>query len=221
MTAIPRARSTDKRYYGLVEGIVEDNVDPDKQGRVKLRFPWFDEREITEWCRVAQPYAGNDYGMLFVPEIGDEVAVVFGHGDMRFGVVVGGLYNGQDTPPSHRAADLDQKMTKTKGGHVVLLDDTPKKQHVEVTTTSGHQLLLDDTPGSERVRLTTNGGHTVDLDDAGRKISITSSGGNSVTLDDGAGSISIDATAKISLSATAIEIKGGTVTVEGTPIRLN
>ncbi|OLB75176.1 MAG: hypothetical protein AUI14_21530 [Actinobacteria bacterium 13_2_20CM_2_71_6] len=55
---LPRSRSADQRYYGLVEALV-DEVDGDDEGRVKLRFPWFDDGTVTDWCRVSQLYAGK------------------------------------------------------------------------------------------------------------------------------------------------------------------
>src|SRR5262249_13689265 len=99
---VPRAQTTDKRYYGVVEGIVVDVFDPDKEGKIKVRFPWFDDDMVTEYCRVCQLYAGNGYGALFVPEVGDEVLIGFIHGDMRLPIVLGGLYNGKDKPSSYR-----------------------------------------------------------------------------------------------------------------------
>ena len=171
MSAISRTRSTDKRFYGVVEGVVTEVNDTDgKEGRVKVQFPWFDNQMETEWCRVRQFYAGNGYGAFFIPEVGDEVLVAFIHGDMRLPIILGGLYNGHDKPPSHRAADLDQKMIRTKGGH---------------------ELLFDDTSGKHRVRITTQGGHQADLSDADHKINVHSSGGQTMTIDDGAHSITL------------------------------
>src|SRR5260370_34761325 len=160
MSAVSRTRSTDKRFYGVVQGVVTEVNDAEGQeGRVKVQFPWFDDQMETEWCRVRQFYAGNGYGAFFIPEVGDEVLVAFIHGDMRLPIILGGLYNGQDKPPTHRAADLDQKMIRTKGQH---------------------ELLFDDTSGKQRVRVTTQGGHVVDLSDADRRITLQTSGGQNV-----------------------------------------
>ena len=166
--AVSRTRSTDKRFYGVVEGVVTDvNDTKAKEGRVKVQFPWFDEKMETEWCRVHQFYAGNGYGAFFVPEVGDEVLVAFIQGDMRLPIILGGLYNGKDKPPSHRAPDLDQKLIRTKGGH---------------------ELLFDDTQGKQRVRIRTNGGHTVDLDDSTRTITLQT-GAATITIYGASGNI--------------------------------
>ena len=120
-STLPRSRSTDRRYYGVVEAIVARVTDdPEHECRVKLRFPFFDGATAeSDWCRVVQPYAGNGYGAVFVPEEGDEVLVAFVHGDMRFPIVLGGLYNGVDKPPTDRTASRDQKLIRTKHGHQV------------------------------------------------------------------------------------------------------
>src|SRR5260370_3654410 len=145
MSAVSRTRSTDKRFYGVVQGVVTEVNDAEGQeGRVKVQFPWFDDQMETEWCRVRQFYAGNGYGAFFIPEVGDEVLVAFIHGDMRLPVILGGLYNGHDKPPSSRSSSKDQKMIRTKGKHELLFDDSSGKQRVSIKTSGGHTADLSD-----------------------------------------------------------------------------
>lgn len=159
-----RSRSTDRRFYGVVSALVVEVEDEAREGRVKLNFPWFDGGTSTsDWCRVAQPYAGPGHGAFFVPEIGSEVLVSFEHGDMRKPFVVGSLYNGKDKPATWRASDKDQKIFRTR---------------------VGHQLTLDDTKGEQGVRIETHGGHVVELSDDGKKIKITHSGGTTYEMTD-------------------------------------
>jgi uncharacterized protein involved in type VI secretion and phage assembly len=140
---VPRARSTDRRYFGVVEAIVVEN-EGDDEGRIKVQFPWFDGgATTTEWCRVSQLYAGGGYGSVFVPEKGDEVLVAFIHGDMRFPIVLGGLYNGVDKPPTARTDGRDQKIIRTKAGHEVLLDDGNKE--IRITTAEGGNVTVTAT----------------------------------------------------------------------------
>jgi phage baseplate assembly protein V len=167
MTAtLPRSRSTDRRYYGVVEAIVASVTDdPEHECRVTLRFPFFDGATAeSDWCRVVQPYAGNGYGAVFVPEVGDEVLVAFVHGDMRFPIVLGGLYNGVDKPPTDRTASQDQKMIQTKHGHQVVLDDSQGHEAIRIKTAGGHELILDDADGTVAV---TGNGVKITLEDSG------------------------------------------------------
>jgi len=175
--AMPRSRSADQRYYGVVEALVAE-VDGDDEARVKLTFPWFDPATVTDWCRVSQLYAGNRYGSVFVPEKGDEVLVAFVHGDMRFPIVLGGLYNGADKPPTDRRNGKDQKVIRTKHGHELLFDDQSTRAAVRVTSAAGHVVELDDAGKAIRIRAAEGGSVSVQADGA-----ITISSKTSVTLD--------------------------------------
>ncbi|WP_250850837.1 phage baseplate assembly protein V [Streptomyces malaysiensis] len=185
MRGTPRARSTDKRYYGVVEALVVEN-EGDDEGQVKLKFPWFDDTTVTDWVRVGQLYAGSGYGSVFVPEKGDEVLVAFVHGDMRYPIVLGGLYNGEDKPPTARTEGRDQKMIRTRHGHEVVLDDTRSKAAVRITSAAGH---------------------VVELDDQGKTIRITAAEGGSVTVS-AQGDITLKAP-KVTVESPSIDLGGG------------
>jgi uncharacterized protein involved in type VI secretion and phage assembly len=129
MTHRPRSRSTDNRFYGVAEALV---TEVRNDGMVKLTYPWFDDQMESEWARVLQFFAGPGHGAFFIPKVNSEVLVAFIHGDMRFPVVLGGLFNGQDLPPG-TGTDLDT--------HV---------RHYRIQTPTGHRIsMLDaETPGS-------------------------------------------------------------------------
>ena len=86
---------------------VSDANDPMQQGRVKLTFPWLSETYVSDWARTVQPGAGKDRGAMVLPEVGDEVLVLFEQGDIRRPYVLGGLYNGVDTPPTGGVTLID------------------------------------------------------------------------------------------------------------------
>jgi uncharacterized protein involved in type VI secretion and phage assembly len=180
----PRARSTDQRYYGVVEAIVVENTGDD-EGRVKVKFPWFDGSTVTDWCRVSQLYAGNGYGSVFVPEKDDEVLVAFIHGDMRFPIVLGGLYNGVDKPPAARKDGVDQKIIRTR---------------------HGHEVLLDDSQGKAAVRVKSAAGHVLEMDDQGKAIKITAVEGGNITVT-ATGDITLTAP-KVTIESSAIDLGG-------------
>ncbi|MGD0107106.1 MAG: type VI secretion system tip protein TssI/VgrG [Rhodopila sp.] len=79
-----------------------EEVHTDPLGRVKVRFYWDHRSEATGglsmWARVVQPWAGKGWGAQFIPRVGTEVAVAFVDGDADRPIVIGGLYNGRDTP---------------------------------------------------------------------------------------------------------------------------
>ena len=93
--------NTTKKYRGTYRGIVTNNKDPEKRGRVKVKFPWLRRNSKPAWARQLKPNGNSQDGPFFMPEIGDEVIISFIHGDIRHPVILGGLYNGQDRPPAH------------------------------------------------------------------------------------------------------------------------
>ena len=75
----------------------------DMYGRVKVQFHWdlngnYDETS-SAWIRVANPYAGTSYGMMFIPRIGTEVVVDFEEGDPDHPIIIGSVYNADNMPP--------------------------------------------------------------------------------------------------------------------------
>ncbi len=92
----PEAKTPVPRIQGTVSAVVTNNNDPDRLYRVKVRFPWFPAGE-SNWARVAVPAVGAPF---VLPEVDDEVLVAFNHGDIRFPVVIGTLWNGIDKPPT-------------------------------------------------------------------------------------------------------------------------
>ena len=90
------------RYFAAVSGIVTENRDPDGQGRVKVKFPWLqaaDPDSESAFARIALPMAGSGRGFFYLPEVGDEVLVVFEHGDIRTPIIIGVLWDGLTLPP--------------------------------------------------------------------------------------------------------------------------
>lgn len=82
-------------------------IHTDEHGRVRVRFHWIDRASAGEdaapqrscWVRVAQPWAGNAWGMQFIPRVGSEVVVSFQDGDPDRPLVVGSVYNGLSPAP--------------------------------------------------------------------------------------------------------------------------
>jgi uncharacterized protein involved in type VI secretion and phage assembly len=142
---MPRSRSTDRRFYGLVTGIVAEprkEDPPSPEGRIPVSLRWYDKSFVLPRCRVAQLYAGNGFGAFWKPEVGTEVTLAFIQGDMRDPIVLGGLYNGKDRPGATAPAKGDdKKVLVTKGEHQIVFDD--KAQSITVATKSGTSVTLD------------------------------------------------------------------------------
>ncbi len=94
------------------------DVHCDAFGRIRVRFPW-DQRNLgdgepaSDWCRVAQPWAGSAYGASHIPRVGHEVLVAFENGDPDRPVVVGSVHTHPETPPPYDTSDAKNKTRTT------------------------------------------------------------------------------------------------------------
>jgi len=114
------------RIYEAVVGVVTDNKDPDKLGRVKVHIPTLPEQDQSWWAPVAAPGAGNDRGWFFLPEIDDEVLVLFAHGDVRRPVVLGAIWNGKDKPSDKNDGNNERRTIVSREGSKITFDDDKK-----------------------------------------------------------------------------------------------
>jgi type VI secretion system secreted protein VgrG len=102
------ARSTPKPVVqgpqtAVVVGPSGEEIYVDKYGRVKVQFFWdrvgtFNEKSSC-WVRVAQLWAGKQWGAIFNPRIGQEVVVDFLEGDPDQPLITGRVYNASEMPP--------------------------------------------------------------------------------------------------------------------------
>jgi type VI secretion system secreted protein VgrG len=87
----------------LVVGKSGETIWTDQYGRVKVKFHWDRATSSDEtsscWVRVAQGWAGAQWGSLFIPRIGQEVIVSFLDGNPDRPIVTGSVYNGTQTVP--------------------------------------------------------------------------------------------------------------------------
>ncbi|HRH44184.1 MAG TPA: type VI secretion system tip protein TssI/VgrG [Pyrinomonadaceae bacterium] len=108
----------------VVVGPAGEEIFTDIYGRVKVNFHWDrDGKNNTDsscWLRVAQSWAGNGWGAMFIPRIGMEVIVSFEDGDPDKPIIVGCVYNSDAMPP-YKLPEEKTKMTiksdSTKGGN--------------------------------------------------------------------------------------------------------
>jgi phage protein D len=116
---------------GLVCAVVTNAKDPDKAGRVKVAMPWLSPNYESDWARVAQVGAGRRSGVLFVPEVGDEVLIGFEFGDPRRPYVLGGLINDNSdfghlgTAVNGSGAVINRGLASPAGNRLLFTDDLP------------------------------------------------------------------------------------------------
>lgn len=133
-TEIRRHERANELRHEAVVGVVVDNKDPDKLGRVKVKFPTISE-DASHWAPISSLGAGKDRGWWFLPELDDEVLVMFAHGDLARPVVIGALWNGVDAPPDTNGGGNERRTIVSRSGHKVVFDDDGGK--IEFTDGDG------------------------------------------------------------------------------------
>ncbi|MGE5146045.1 MAG: type VI secretion system Vgr family protein [Candidatus Eiseniibacteriota bacterium] len=112
------------------------DIDPDKYGRVQVKFHWDrDNGQAVIWVRVSQGWAGNGFGQIHIPRVGEEVIVDFLEGDPDRPVITGRLYNGTNMPPYSLPANKTQYGIKTNS----------------VGASGSNELRFEDKGGSEQI----------------------------------------------------------------------
>jgi len=150
----PQHDSPGGLFAGVWVGVVTNNQDPEGLGRVKVSFPGLDFADESAWARVATPMAGPGCGLYFLPEVDDEVLVLFEHGDLRRPYVMGALWNGRDKPPADNADGGNPvRLIRSRSGHVIRLDDTPGHERVEIADAHGDNRIVIDTAAG-RIEIT-------------------------------------------------------------------
>lgn len=214
-----------------VAGEAGQEITTDSYGRIKVKFPW-DRRAAEDensscWIRVAQLWAGQAWGAMFIPRIGQEVVVEFLEGNPDRPLVTGQVYNADMTVPyglpDNKTRSTIKSNSSLNGGGFNEFRFEDKKGSEEVffqaqkdfnetilnnhtatitkdttTTVSEGNRSVTVSKGNDSLTVST-GDHTITVT-AG---SSTITAGKSITLKVGSNSIEI--------STTGITISGGTV----------
>lgn len=231
------------RIEGLVIGIVTDNNDPDNLGRVKVKFPTLSDQE-SHWARVVSAGAGKDRGIEFLPEVNDEVLVGFEAGDMRAAYVIGGLWNGKDGLPKKtreivKGGKVEQRVVKSRSGHVITLDDSDSDPSITIEDKSGNIIKLDSKKNELTIKVKGDGTISADGNltiEAKGKVDIKSQqamaieGATGLDLKSNASALlqananlDLKASASASLQANAtLDVKSlAVLTIQGTLVKIN
>ena len=173
---------------------VISNTDPLGQGRVKVKFPWQNEADNTDFIRVMSPDAGGtnavtqNRGYVAIPEVGDQVMVGFEHNHPDRPFVMGGMFHGKTALGG--GAQNHMRSIQTKSGIKVLMNDNEKS--ITILDPSGNTWFMD---GQGSITVTAPKNFTVN---AGENISMNA--GTNINSVAGA---NVSTTAGINISHSA------------------
>jgi len=185
-------------------GIVTNNNDPEDLSRIKVQLPSQGNQEL-DWARLVSPGGGADRGFHWLPEVGDEVLVVFEHEDIHRPFIVGGLWSKKDKPPASSSKCLDSQGK-------VIFRGLESREHMK--------LVMSDQPNEKWMHLANpDNDIQISIHDTDNAVYIRSRG-----------DVHIKADSSITIAGAQIEFKadgnlkiegGGIVEIKGSQIKLN
>jgi phage baseplate assembly protein gpV len=201
----------------LSPGIVKNNLDLILQGKVLVRIP---SLGIDVWARMVASGAGSDRGMMFFPQVDDEVLVAFCSDDPRDTFILGGLWSTKKGPPASLPTDPITKKVFRTGvaesagmGHEVEFDDVQQK--ITVKATLGQKIELSPTS----IKIEANATTTIELTNLPTPGVTITLGANKISMS--ATGIDINSAGTLTLKATNIDLNAGNVSIKGVKLSLN
>jgi Rhs element Vgr protein len=226
----PPAAGLVPAVHGLQIGVVTAlEGDPDGEDRIRVRVPILDPEGDGLWARVAAPDAGSERGVIFRPEIDDEVIVGFLNADPRDPIVLGALFSSAKPAPIPPSDDNHEKGIVTRSNLRVHFND--ETSVVTVETPGGNVAVLSD--DEEAITLTDQHGNSITMNSDGITLDgstitltaqqevvveagtdLTAEGGANVNLSAGA-QLKAEGSAGAELSTSAI------ATIKGSLVQIN
>lgn len=210
---------------GLVIGVVTDNADLTKNGRVKVKYAGLPEDVESNWARVMTTGSGNNRGVVFLPEVDDEVLVGFEGNDTRRPVVLGSLFSKKNLLPEKTKLlgpgnKVNYRRITSRLGHIIEFADglTPMTQHVLVQlggSATTHKLRL----GADRFDIEVAMGKPVLIKAGMAKFEITETGdvnieGKNINIK-GQMAVNIESPKTTTKGLSKVQMIGGTAVVKG------
>lgn len=214
------------RWYGKYSGVVVDDDDPDKVGRLKVEVPSVWRAQEPMWARPCFPP-----GHFFTPPVGAHVWVEFEAGDPGYPLWVGVWFPPDEVPPAAAVEPPTSRVISTPSGHTVEFADEDGAEKILLRHRAGSFLSLDEN-GS--VVVGNNSGSLVFLNAADAEVAVVSEQGHRVTLtgdgltvthNDGSfidvrsDAVTVTAAAKVQVMAREVAVTGGAVSLGAGPVQ--
>jgi type VI secretion system secreted protein VgrG len=179
---------------------VIDNDDPQKQGRIKVKFKWqCTSNDDTEWLRVVTPSAGNysagsnNRGLIAIPEVNDQVLVGFEEGNIARPVIMGSVYHNNNGDSTQQISNNIKSMS-TRSGVLIQFNDTDSQGSITISDPSGNNWYMD---GNGNITVSAPGNITINAGE-----NITMNAGQNIIKNAGE---NIDAIAALNINHSAGE----------------
>jgi uncharacterized protein involved in type VI secretion and phage assembly len=128
------------RFFGKYSGTVSDVDDDENRGRIKAQVPEvYEENVDSPWALPSVPFAGNNHGLVVLPEVGDGVWIEFEAGDPSRPIWTGCWWARNELP---EPGGKETRVLVTSGGHKIVLDD--ENSELKLIHSGGGEIKMTD-----------------------------------------------------------------------------
>jgi len=126
-------------YLGKYPGIVANNVDPERRGRLQVKVHEVYGSGQSSWALPCVPYAGPDVGFFAIPPIGASIWVEFQQGDPDYPIWTGCFWGPNQSTPGNGLAEV--KILKTSAG-AIKLSEIQGEASITIETSNGMKIAI-------------------------------------------------------------------------------
>ena len=196
----------------LVVGVVTNNNDPEGIGRVRVKYPSLSDDEESAWARVASVSAGNQRGLVMLPQPEEEVIVGFEHGDTRRPIVIGSLFNGRDKP--------GDELLQNKDGSFALVSN--EKAHIHTKKDleiKSDQKMIVEVQSDQDTKVSGNTNHETTGNGKLKAQQYTIEAGSTLSVK--GVSVTVEATASLTLKGATVDVQAsGPLNLKGAIVNI-
>jgi type VI secretion system secreted protein VgrG len=220
----------------VVVGASGDEIYTDQYGRIKVQFPWdrvgTNNENSSCWIRVAQIWAGQSWGSIFIPRVGQEVVVQFLEGNPDRPIVTGCVYNATQTVPYGLPDNKTRSTIKTNsstggnGFNELRFEDKAGSEEVFFQAQKDYNkvVLNNETVNITQDTTTTvkQGNRSITISQGNNSVTV-STGNDSLTVSQGNHSITVSAGSSTISAGQSITLKVGSnsITIDNTGVSIS
>ena len=153
--------SQSRQFFGKYRGLVADNNDPERRGRLEVQVPQV-LGDVKVWALPCVPYAGKNVGFYAMPDKEALVWIEFEAGDPSYPIWTGCLWAKNDIDRADAQPHI--KFFRTKK-FLLRVDDS--KDEIRIENKSGSQILINPS------EVTIKGAAVKQLTKTGKKTELT------------------------------------------------
>ena len=162
----PERKTPKSRFYGTMNAKIDaagsgQYAEIDSEGRYKVVLPYDlsgnKGGKASRWVRMAQPYAGADYGMHFPLHKDIEVLLTFVDGDPDRPIISGSVPNPETMSPITSMSQTKSRV-RTAAQNEIMMEDSRGAEMIYMYSPHSNSKIFMGAPASTNgIRATTDG----------------------------------------------------------------